>query len=188
VLELLELVDSAKAFSLALSQYKNAPAMTDRLAALAVMLRVEPSQAAPALQHYRERYADNALAMDKWFAIQAQSTAANALDRVRTLESDPAFTLKNPNRVHALLGTFVRGNPSGFHRADGAGYQLLADRLIQLDALNPQLAARIATAFNGWQRLEPKRREAAHAAIAALAREENLSRNLTEIVDSVFRH
>jgi aminopeptidase N len=188
VLELLELVDSANAFSLALSQYKNAPAMTDRLAALAVMLRIEPSQAAPALQHYRERYADNALAMDKWFAIQAQSTAANALDRVRTLERDPAFTLKNPNRVHALLGTFVRGNPSGFHRADGAGYQLLADRLIQLDALNPQLAARIATAFNGWQRLEPKRREAAHAAIAALAREENLSRNLTEIVDSVFRH
>jgi aminopeptidase N len=96
--------------------------------------------------------------------------------------------LKNPNRVHALLGAFVRGNPSGFHRTDGAGYRLLADRLIQLDALNPQLAARIATAFNGWQRLEPTRREAAHAAIAALARQENLSRNLTEIVDSVFKH
>ena len=137
VLELLELVDSASAYPLALSQYENAPAMTDRLAALSVLLRGEPSQAAPALQHYRQRYAGNALAMDKWFAIQAQSTAADALGRVRALESDPAFTLKNPNRVHALLGAFVRGNPSGFHRADGAGYRLLADRLIQLDALNP---------------------------------------------------
>jgi aminopeptidase N len=107
---------------------------------------------------------------------------------VRALEHDPAFTLKNPNRVHALLGSFVRGNPSGFHRADGAGYRLLAERLIQLDALNPQLAARIATAFNGWQRLEPTRREAAHAAVASLARHETLSRNLTEIIDNVFRH
>ena len=188
VLELLELIDGESAYPLALSQYDNAPSMTDRLAALAVLLRGEPSLAAPTLQHYRKRYANNALAMDKWFAIQAQSTVANALGRVQRLEADPAFTLKNPNRVHALLGAFVRGNPSGFHRTDGAGYRLLADRLIQLDALNPQLAARIATAFNGWQRLEPTRREAAHAAIAALARQENLSRNLTEIVDSVFKH
>jgi aminopeptidase N len=188
VLELLELVDPASAYPLALSQYENAPAMTDRLAALSVLLRGDPSQAAKALQHYRQRYVGNALAMDKWFAVQAQSTAPDALGRVRALEGDPAFTLKNPNRVHALLGAFVRGNPSGFHRTDGAGYRLLADRLIQLDALNPQLAARIATAFNGWQRLEPTRREAAHAAIAALARQENLSRNLNEIVDSVFKH
>ena len=188
VLELMELADATSAHSLALDQYNSAPAMTDRLAALSVLLRGVPAQAAPALQHYRQRYAGNALAMDKWFAVQAQSTAADALGRVLALESDPAFTLKNPNRVHALLGAFVRGNPSGFHRADGAGYRLLADRLIPLDALNPQLAARIATAFNGWQRLEPERREAAHAAIAALARQENLSRNLTEIVDSVFKH
>ncbi|WP_458070899.1 aminopeptidase N [Rhodanobacter sp. BL-MT-08] len=188
VLELLELVDGATAYPLALTQYDSAPAMTDRLAALSVLLRGEPAQAADALQHYRQRYADNALAMDKWFAVQSQSTAADALVRVRALENDPLFTLKNPNRVHALLGSFVRGNPSGFHRADGAGYRLLADRLIQLDALNPQLAARIATAFNGWQRLEPTRREAAHAAISALARRDSLSRNLTEIIDNVFRH
>ena len=188
VLELLELVEGATAYPLALSQYASAPAMTDRLAALSVLLRGEPAQAANAVQHYRQRYADNALAMDKWFALQAQSTAADALVRVRALENDPLFTLKNPNRVHALLGSFVRGNPSGFHRADGAGYRLLADRLIQLDALNPQLAARIATAFNGWQRLEPTRREAAHAAISALARQDSLSRNLTEIIDNVFRH
>ena len=187
-LELLALVDSEAASRLALAQYDNAPSMTDRLAALAVLLRGGPAQAAPALLHYRERYAENALAMDKWFMVQAQTPGSDAINHVQALESDPAFTLKNPNRVHALLGAFVRGNPTGFHRADGAGYRLLADRLVQIDALNPQLAARIATAFNGWQRLEPGRREAAHAAIAALARHENLSRNLTEIVDSVFKH
>ena len=187
-LELLDLVDSPAARTLAQQQYDHAPAMTDRLAALAVLARDETSRAAVPLRHFRERYAENALALDKWFALQAQTTTGNALARVEALENDPSFTLKNPNRVHALLGAFVRGNPSGFHRTDGAGYRLLADRLVQLDALNPQLAARLATAFNGWQRLEPQRREAAHAAIAALARRGDLSRNLTEIIDSVFRH
>ena len=169
-------------------QYASAPAMTDRLAALAVLARDETGLAAAPLLHFRERYADNALALDKWFALQAHNTTGDPLARVQMLERDPTFTLKNPNRVHALLGAFVRGNPSGFHRTDGAGYRLLAERLVQLDTLNPQLAARLATAFNGWQRLEPQRREAAHACIAALARRGDLSRNLAEIIDSVFRH
>ncbi|NUO74011.1 MAG: aminopeptidase N C-terminal domain-containing protein, partial [Frateuria sp.] len=85
-----------------------------------------------------------------------------------------------------LLGTFARGNPSGFHRADGEGYRLLAARLAELDALNPQVAARLATAFNGWQRLEPVRREQARAAVAELA-EKDLSRNLAEIVGNMLK-
>ena len=188
VLELLGLVDHKAAGVLAQGQYASAPAMTDRLAALAVLARDETGLAAAPLLHFRERYADNALALDKWFALQAHNTTGDPLARVQMLERDPTFTLKNPNRVHALLGAFVRGNPSGFHRTDGAGYRLLAERLVQLDTLNPQLAARLATAFNGWQRLEPQRREAAHACIAALARRGDLSRNLAEIIDSVFRH
>jgi aminopeptidase N len=188
VLELLGLIDSAVALPLAASQYDDAPGMTDRLAALAVLLRGNAPEAASALLYFRERYADNALALDKWFAVQAQVPGEAALDRVLALENDPAFTLKNPNRVQALLGAFVRGNPSGFHRLDGAGYRFLAERLVTLDALNPQLAARLATAFNGWQRLEPQRRAAARAAIAELAAHDRLSRNLTEIVDSVFNH
>ena len=186
VLELLALIDSAGAHQRAASQYDDAPSMTDRLASLAVLLRGNAPEAMPALLYFRQRYADNALALDKWFAVQAQVPGDAALDRVLALESDPAFTLKNPNRVQALLGAFVRGNPSGFHRLDGAGYRFLAERLVMLDALNPQLAARLATAFNGWQRLEPQRRAAARAAIAELAAHDGLSRNLTEIVDSVF--
>ena len=133
------------------------------------------------------RYADDPLALDKWFALQAQLPGEGALARVQGLEADPAFTLKNPNRARALLGTFASGNPTGFHRADGAGYRLYAERLLALDALNPQIAARLATAFNGWQRLEPQRREAARASLAALAAHDQLSRNLAEIVGNMLK-
>ena len=186
VLELLQLIDGASALRLAASQYDNAPGMTDRLAALAVLVRGDAPEARPALLYYRQRYAENALALDKWFTVQAQLPGDAALDRVMALENDPAFILKNPNRVQALFGALIRSNPSGFHRLDGAGYRFLAERLVKLDALNPQLAARLATAFNGWQRLEPQRRTAAHAAIAELAKQQGLSRNLTEIVESVL--
>jgi aminopeptidase N len=187
VLELLDLVDSATARELAAAQYRQAPGMTDRLAALALLVRGEATQAASALAHYRERYNDNALALDKWFAVQAQRPGDSALEQVEMLEKDPAFTLRNPNRVQSLLGAFVRGNPSGFHRIDGAGYRLLAERLVSLDALNPQVAARLATALNGWQRLEPQRCAAARAAIGELAGRGGLSRNLTEILESMLK-
>ena len=186
LLELLVLIDADGAQSLAAAQYAQAPGMTDRLAALAVLVRSGAPQAASALAQYRTRYAEHALALDKWFMVQAQLPGEPALERVRALEADPAFTLKNPNRVQALLGAWARGNPSGFHRPDGAGYRLLAERLAQLDALNPQVAARLATAFNGWQRLEPVRRAAAGAALNELAGKE-LSRNLAEIVDNMLR-
>jgi len=106
---------------------------------------------------------------------------------VQALEADPAFTLKNPNRARALLGSYASGNPTGFHRVDGAGYRLYAERLLALDALNPQIAARLATAFNGWQRLEPQRRDLAHAALAGLAAHDKLSRNLAEIVGNMLK-
>jgi aminopeptidase N len=188
VLELLALIDATQAHALAARQYDSAPGMTDRLAALGVLVRDRAPQAAAALADFRQRYADNPLALDKWFAEQAKVPGEPALATVMSLENDPAFTLKNPNRARALLGIFASTNPSGFHRADGAGYRLLAERLAQLDALNPQIAARLATAFNGWQRLEPVRREAAHVALDGLAKREGLSRNLNEIISNVLHH
>jgi aminopeptidase N len=186
VLELLVLLDAPTAQALAATQFDRATTMTDRLAALAVLARSEAPQATDALARYRARHADNALALDKWFAAQAQVPGEAALTRVRMLQDDPSFTLKNPNRVQALLGTWARGNPSGFHRLDGEGYRFLAARLAELDALNPQVAARLATAFNGWQRLEPVRREQARAAVAGLAGQ-RLSRNLAEIVGNMLK-
>lgn len=188
VLELLALADADQMHALAAKQYESATGMTDRLAALGVLVRQRASQAAKALAHFRERYADNPLALDKWFTVQAQVPGDTALATVKALEDDPAFTLKNPNRARALFGTFASGNPSGFHRVDGEGYRLLTDRLAQLDALNPQIAARLATAFNGWQRLESVRREAARTALVGLAQREGLSRNLSEIIGNVLQH
>jgi aminopeptidase N len=159
--------------------------MTDRLAALATLATVDPDAATPAFAHFRHRYEGNALALDKWFAVQAQLPGETALERIQSLERDDAFTLKNPNRVQSLLGSFARANPSGFHRADGAAYRWLADRLVAIDALNPQVAARVATAFNGWKRLEPVRRESAHAVVAELASRKDLSRDLTDILARV---
>ncbi|WP_017460696.1 aminopeptidase N [Dyella ginsengisoli] len=186
VLELLALVAVDTAHALADAQYRSAKGMTDRLAALGVLVRGGAAEATDALADFRRRHADNPLAMDKWFAVQAQIPGEPALGRVQALEQDPAFTLKNPNRARALLGTFASGNPSGFHRADGAGYRLLAERLATLDSLNPQIAARLATAFNGWQRLEPVRRDMARQALSDLAGRPGLSRNLSEIVASVL--
>ncbi|HEY2622280.1 MAG TPA: aminopeptidase N [Dyella sp.] len=186
VLDLLALIDANAAQKLATLQYDDAPSMTDRLAALAVLVRGDAPQSGAALVHFRQRYADNPLAMDKWFSVQTQLPGDRVLDRVRQLDADAAFTLKNPNRVNALFGAWARNNPDGFHRPDGSGYRLLAERLVQLDTINPQVAARLATAFNGWQRLEPTRHAVAKAAIDSLAGQPGLSRNLTEIVRSML--
>ncbi|BBD78980.1 aminopeptidase N [Aerosticca soli] len=182
VLALWALRDPAAAFAAAAQQYARAPGMTDRLAALTVLVHREAPQAAAALADFRARHAEDALALDKWFAVQAQQPGDAALARVRALEADPAFTMKNPNRVRALWGSYAHGNPSGFHRADGAGYRFLIERLRALDALNPQVAARLATAFNGWSRLEPGRREIVRELLAGLAAEPRLSSNLAEIL------
>ena len=154
--------------------------MTDRLLALNVLLRTSGADAAA--RRFRERHQSQPLALDKWFAAQAQVPGEATLDRVRKLLDDPAFTLRNPNKVNALLGSYARSNPTGFHRTDGAGYALVTAKLAELDALNPQVAARLATTFNGWHRLEPVRRHAAQDALATLAASPGLSRDLSDIL------
>ncbi|MHC1480747.1 aminopeptidase N [Frateuria aurantia] len=186
LLWLLSRIDPTVAAPLAQAQYHGAPSMTDRLGALSVLLDTAAPGASAALADYRQRYADNALAMDKWFAVQARVPGEAALARVQALAADAAFSLKNPNRAVSLLGTFARSNASGFHRADGSGYTFIGEQLQALDALNPQVAARLATALNGWRRLEPRRRGAAHAMLLELASRPDLSRNLSEIVNRIL--
>ena len=183
VLELWARVDTTAALAAAQVQYAQSGGMSERLAALRVLLR-HGDQAVrdAALRVFRQRYDAQPLALDAWFVLQAEVPGAATLERVRALLQDAAFTLRNPNRVHALLGTFARANRTGFHRADGAGYALLAEQLRALDALNPQTAARLATAFNGWDRLEPGRRALAEQTLRALARHAGLSPNLADIV------
>ncbi len=185
VLALLALVDRSRAWPLAAAQFSHAAGMTDRLAALSVLARSDLDAAAPMLAQFRARHEHDPLALDKWFTLQAQLPGESALKRVLALERDPSFGWTNPNRVNALLGAFMRSNPSGFHRADGAGYRQVTAWLESLDAINPQISARLATAFNGWQRLEPQRRNAAQVALNTLAESAKLSPNLTEILKRV---
>ncbi|WIG56838.1 MAG: Membrane alanine aminopeptidase N [Rhodanobacteraceae bacterium] len=182
VLALLPRRDAATGAALAFAQCRDARGMTDRLAALSALVRSGAPQAAGALRSYRERFECDALTLDKWFMLQATVPAHATLERVQALETDPAFTLANPNRVQALLGAFARGNPVAFHRPDGAGHRWFAGKLAEIDARNPQLSARLAKAFEDWKRLEPKRRASAEAALCALLARGRHSPDLREIL------
>jgi aminopeptidase N len=120
--------------------------------------------------------------MDKWFALQAGMPEAGTLDRVRRLMGHEAFSLTNPNRVRALVGGFALGNPTQFHRPDGAGYAFLADMAIGLDTTNPQVAARLLTAFNTWRTMSAERRARAEAALRRVAEQPSLSPDVGDIV------
>ncbi|MGH8215743.1 MAG: aminopeptidase N [Rhodanobacteraceae bacterium] len=182
VLSLLARLDPPHGAELAFAQYRNARGMTDRLAALATLVRRGAPQAGDALHLYRESFDGDALTLDKWFSLQATVSVHDTLGRVQALEADPAFALANPNRVHALLGAFARANPVAFHRPDGAGHRWFAGKLAEIDARNPQLAARMAKAFEDWPRLEPGRRASAQGALHELLARGGHSPDLTEIL------
>ena len=120
--------------------------------------------------------------LDKWFVLEATAPHAGTLERVRALTAHPAFSLANPNRVRALLGAFAHSNPTQFNRADGAGYEFVADRILELDPPNPQAASRLATSFRSWRMLEPVRRGRAEATLRRIAAASGLSRDVADIV------
>jgi aminopeptidase N len=182
VLALLARFDPATGSSLALAQFNDARGMTDRLSALATLVRFGAAPAEQALGRYRKRFGRDPVALDKWFTLQATRPAHATLERVQALQRDPAFTLGNPNRVHALLGAFARANPVGFHRPDGAGYRYFAEQLVEIDTRNQQLAARLAKAFEDWPRLEPGRRKLAEMTLRRLAAHAGRSRDLAEVL------
>ncbi|MGH8213545.1 MAG: aminopeptidase N C-terminal domain-containing protein, partial [Rhodanobacteraceae bacterium] len=184
-LSLLWRLDAATGATLAVAQYRNAQTMTDRLSALSALVRVD-KQSDEALHDFRMRFEAKPLALDHWLALQARIPRRETLERVRALEQDSAFDLRNPNRVQSLLGAFARGNPVAFHRPDGEGYRFLAAQLVRIDALNPQNAARLAKAFENWGTLEPKRRAVAQSTLAELNGRPGVSRDLADILERML--
>jgi aminopeptidase N len=144
-------------------------------------------ETAKALETFRARFADNALVIDKWFSIQATIPGEGALERVRALMESPHFNRANPNRVRALVGTFAFSNPTGFNRADGAGYRFLAERILEIDPKNPQLAARILTSMRSWRALEDNRSSRARDALRTIAGTEKLSSDVSDIVERMLK-
>ncbi len=173
--------------SLAIAQLKASDNMTDTLAAINGLVQIDSTSAVAALSDFENEWKTDALVMDKWFSMQAIKPGSQTLATVRDLMGHPAFSIQNPNKVRALLGVFSMLNPTGFHSANGSAYAFHADRVIELDALNPQIAARMATAFNRWKRYDENRKTLMKKQLQRIAAVKNLSGDVAEIVNSALR-
>jgi aminopeptidase N len=181
-------LDDVQVSALAQSQYDQANNMTDRSAALTALLQAGGAAAAQALAHFYSRFEKDPLVIDKWFALQAVrrgSAGERIIDTVRELMQHPAFTLRNPNRARSLIFSFCSGNPAQFHAADGSGYAFWAEQVIALDALNPQVAARLARTLERWRKFIPALREPMRAALANV-RAQAKSKDVLEIIDKAL--
>ncbi|MEK9802898.1 MAG: aminopeptidase N [Curvibacter sp.] len=165
-------------------RFKDAGNMTDRFNALAALVHSGHELAAPALERFHALFKDEALVLDKWFALQAGASdrGGQVLPAVRQLMKHPDFNLRNPNRARSLIFSYCNANPGAFHRADAAGYVYWSERVLELDALNPQVAARLARALDRWKKLAEPYRTAAREAIARVAAKPDLSNDVREVV------
>ncbi|MGD9021883.1 MAG: aminopeptidase N, partial [Lysobacterales bacterium] len=173
--------------ALAVAQLEASDNMTDYLAAIQGLVWHGSPLAADALAAFEARWGNDALVMDKWFSMQAIVPGSETVGTVRKLMEHPAFSIKNPNKVRALISVFAMLNPTGFHTANGAGYEFVADRVIELDGLNPQVAARLVAAFNRWKRYDAGRKALMKAALERIAEKPGLSADVAEIVNSALK-
>ncbi|WP_207831803.1 aminopeptidase N [Pseudomonas sp. 43(2021)] len=166
-----------------LEQFEHCDNMTERLTALAVLVN-SPFEAerAKALEAFAEHFKDNPLVMDQWFSVQAASTLPGGLARVKALMQHPAFTLKNPNKVRALIGAFAGQNLVNFHAADGSGYRFLADLVIELNALNPQIASRQLAPLTRWRKYDDARQALMKGELERILASGELSSDVYEVV------
>ena len=170
------------ALALATTQFETAANMTDGLAALRCLARFEHAAADAAIEAFYQRWRNDTLVLDKWFTVQASADRADALTRVQALESHAAFSLRNPNKVRALIGAFVTANPRHFHAADGSGYRYLADKILALDALNPQIAARLSGSFTDWRRHGAASRQLLRVQMERIIAHDGLSDHTAEVI------
>jgi len=167
-----------------LQRFKDAGNMTDRFNALNALVSSGHALAAQALARFHQIFKDEALVIDKWFSLQAGAPdrGGDILPLVKQLMKHPDFSIKNPNRARSVIFSFCSANPAALHRPDAAGYVFWSDRVIELDAINPQVAARLARALDRWSKLAEPYRSAAREAIARVAARPDLSKDTHEVV------
>jgi aminopeptidase N len=151
--------DAPDAIALCDAQFKHADNMTDSMAALEILSHLDTPVRTDALAAFHKTWRDDNIVVDKWLALQAASSLPGALDDVQALLRHESFSIRIPNKVRALIGSFCNANQVRFHAADGSGYEFLADRVLELDALNPQVAARLLGPLGPWRKFDAGRRE-----------------------------
>ncbi|MCG7928390.1 MAG: aminopeptidase N C-terminal domain-containing protein, partial [Candidatus Thiodiazotropha taylori] len=164
-----------------MAQFETADNMTDVMAALQGLVNRDIPQRDRALNDFEAKWQGDPLVMDKWFAVQAGSNLPETLASVQTLMEHPAFSIRNPNKVRSLIGAFCSTNLSAFHAADGSGYEFLADQVITLDALNPQIAARLLRIMSRWRRYDESRQELMRKAFERVLAQADISKDVFEI-------
>ncbi len=177
---LMELPDS-KYVALCLNHYQQADNMTDSLNALIALSNRDCGACKQALDGFYEKWSANVLVVNKWLSVQALSRLPGTLDKVRQLTKHDAFDIRNPNKVRALIGSFCSANPAQFHAVNGRGYAFLTDHVIELDALNPQIAARLLTPLTRWRRMDSERQLLMKQALKSILAHQGLSRDVFEI-------
>ncbi|MGE8353056.1 MAG: aminopeptidase N [Pseudomonas protegens] len=182
-LSYLMLTRKPEVLAVAIEQFDSADNMTERLTALAVLVN-SPFEAekAQALAVFAENFKDNALVMDQWFSVQAGSPLPGGLERVKALMQHPAFNIKNPNKVRALVGAFAGQNLINFHAADGSGYRFLADLVIQLNGFNPQIASRQLAPLTRWRKYDSARQALMKGELERIRASGELSSDVFEVV------
>ncbi|MGH6864363.1 MAG: aminopeptidase N C-terminal domain-containing protein, partial [Methylocella sp.] len=182
-LDLFAAGDKIEGALLANRQLEGATTMTDEIAALGVLAHIPGSERENALDGFYRAHQGEPLVIDKWFAMQATIPERGTLNRVKTLMKHKAFSFNNPNRMRALAGSFAALNSTQFNAEDGSGYNFIAAIVLDLDAKNPQVAARLLLAFKSWRTMEPKRRAFAEAALRFVAGAAKLSPDVRDIAE-----
>jgi aminopeptidase N len=185
-LRYLTAVDTKESRTLAFEQFRSADNMTDKIGGLAPLVDMTGEERDKALKQFYDHWKANPLVIDKWMALQAASCRPDTLAQVTTLTKHAAFNIENPNRVRALIGAFVMNNQLRFHAADGSGYAFLAEHVQKLDAINPQVAARLCGAFETWRRFDAKRQKLMREQLNRIKETKGLSRNVLEITEKTL--
>jgi aminopeptidase N len=176
-------LEEPEMIELAAHQFETATGMTDYEAAFSSLVDLVSPATERAVEVFYEAWKHEPLVLDKWFRMQAMSSAPNAFERVVALSQHRDFHLANPNRARSLLYAFAAGNPVAFHRPDGAAYRFVAGMVVEIDGLNPQVASRIVGSFNQWKRYEPVRSALMKAELERIASRPGISKDVSEIVE-----
>lgn len=186
-LSLLAASETEDIVDLAIQQFKQEKGMTNSLAALKVLAHGSSAKKHDILKSFYQRWQDDALVLDKWFAVQATNPGDDALDEVESLLNHADFYLTNPNKVRALIGSFSKANLQNFHRKDGRGYELTTKVIVKLNKLNPQIAARLTSAFNHWRHFDEHRKALMENQLKTLVALENVSADVYEIASKALQ-